>query len=480
MKRLIALALSVLMIFTCFVGCKDKANDNLANAVAYLENMYQTGEKGKPMEMLVDKDFLNVVTIDGVSYAVEWAVTVTEGASDAVKIAESDTENCIKIDVPEMTESDILFTATATVKDEKDNTATAEFSYKVTGVTVSTGDDVATILTNAYALAEGAKLDGEQTLTGTIKSIDTPYSDQYKNVTVTIVVEGHDDKPIKCFRLSGEGADTLTEGDKITVTGTIVNYQGTIEFDAGCVVKEIVKVSEAPKDDDVDDDEKTPEDTSSTEAPPQTMAQIVDEAYKLTGSNTIEATLTGKVSKLKTPYDANFKNMTVVMVVEGKEDKPIECYRMQAESVGNRMCVGDTITVTGTIKNYNGTIEFDAGCALRSHTSCGVVVPTDPKAIVDAAFALQPTESLPYFTTLTGKITKIATPYDAGYKNLTVIIEVEGTSGVKELKCYRMKGDGAENLVEGDVISVTGIIKNYKHSSGDCEVEFDASCTFTK
>ena len=143
---------------------------------------------------------------------------------------------------------------------------------------------------------------------------------------------------------------------------------------------------------------------------------------------------------------------------------------------------GDTITVTGMIKNYNGKIEFDQGCTMRKRVATGQVVtkPTDPKQIVDAAFALEPNDSLPYSVTLTGKITKIATAYDPGYKNLTVIIEVEGTSGVKELKCYRMKGTGAENLKVGDVITVTGKIKNYQHSSGDCEVEFDAGCTFVK
>ena len=55
------------------------------------------------------------------------------------------------------------------------------------------------------------------------------------------VIEGYDDKPIKCYRLAGDGADGLAVGDTITVTGIIANYQGTIEFEQGCVVKEIVK-----------------------------------------------------------------------------------------------------------------------------------------------------------------------------------------------------------------------------------------------
>ncbi len=89
------------------------------------------------------------------------------------------------------------------------------------------------ILAAAYALEEGASLEGELTLTGKIVSIDTEYNEEYKNITVTIVVEGCEDKPIQCFRLKGEGAEALAVDDVITVTGIIKNYSGTIEFDAG-------------------------------------------------------------------------------------------------------------------------------------------------------------------------------------------------------------------------------------------------------
>ena len=43
-------------------------------------------------------------------------------------------------------------------------------------------------------------------------------------------------------------------------------------------------------------------------------------------------------------------------------------------------------------------------------------------------------------------------------------------------------GDAAETeaLKVGDVITVTGIIKNYQHSSGDCGVEFNTGCLFVK
>lgn len=81
----------------------------------------------------------------------------------------------------------------------------------------------------AYALAVGESL-LTQTLTGTIKSIDTAYSADFKNITVTIQVGELADKTISCFRLAG-GAN-LAVGDVITVTGTLLNKDGKVQFDA--------------------------------------------------------------------------------------------------------------------------------------------------------------------------------------------------------------------------------------------------------
>ena len=104
----------------------------------------------------------------------------------------------------------------------------------------------AEIVDAAYALEKGGKLDGTYTLTGKITSVDTAWSDQYKNITVTIAVEGKEDKPIQAFRLKGEGAEGLAVGDTITVTGEIINYadsseKGKVEFNSGCTVSNIVK-----------------------------------------------------------------------------------------------------------------------------------------------------------------------------------------------------------------------------------------------
>lgn len=94
---------------------------------------------------------------------------------------------------------------------------------------------VVDVVDAAYALESGESLNGF-TLTGVIGKIDDAYSEKHGNITVTIVIDNRVNQPIQCFRLKGEGCDTLAVGDKITVTGNIVNYNGTIEFNSGCTL----------------------------------------------------------------------------------------------------------------------------------------------------------------------------------------------------------------------------------------------------
>ena len=700
MKRLISLLLLLTMLVSVFAGCAsdnggddttnpsgNNAESDLPSAKAYLVNMYQTGGKNDVMTLTKDLDVLSVVVVGGVSYTVEWAVSITAGASDSVKIGTSSKENHVLLDINETPADEIQFTATATIKDAAGQSETASFKYKV-AASATAGMTDEQIVEMAYGLAEGEIMDGSSTLTGEIKMIKTAYDASFQNITVIIQIGDLSDKRIECYRMTGAGCENLAIGDTITVTGVLKNYNGTIEFDAGCTLDNVVKgdVVEIPTDPKeiidaayalptgdalpyvavltgkitkidkpydsgyqnisvvitIEGREDKPllvyrlkgdgadalavEDvitvsgyicnyngtieytagctltsvvpgknhgTSTTpdnSTIPTTPTGIVDAAYNLAENTAMSAavtltgtvtkinedyndqyknitvtitvkgreskpikcyrlkgtgvenikigdkitvtgiiknyngtvefdlgctldkiedgdidvatdekaivdaayelasgadmgydvTLTGKIVGLVTPYDSEFGNMTVIIAVKGREAKPIECYRMKGDDVSNKLCIGDTITVTGRLKNYNGKIEFDANCKMTKYVSGGTKVPTDSKKIVDAAFALEGGTSLSYFATLTGKILTIDTEYSSQYKNITVTIEVQGSNGAKELKCYRMKGTGAENLAVGDTITVTGILKNHVHSSGDEEIEFDAGCTFTK
>ena len=91
-------------------------------------------------------------------------------------------------------------------------------------------NDPKQIVADAYALGESEELPYEATLTGKIVSIDDAYSSQYKNITVTMAVEGCEDKPIVCYRMKGDGVENLKVGDTITAVGTIKNFYGKVEF----------------------------------------------------------------------------------------------------------------------------------------------------------------------------------------------------------------------------------------------------------
>ena len=102
--------------------------------------------------------------------------------------------------------------------------------------------------------------------------------------------------------------------------------------------------------------------------------------------------------------------------------------------------------------------------------------PTDPVAIVNAAYALGAGEEMDYPVTLTGKITRVKTAYNSQYNNVTVVMVVAGCED-KPITCYRLAGVGVDQIDVGDTITVTGTIVNYQHSSGDTEVEFKQGCT---
>ena len=113
------------------------------------------------------------------------------------------------------------YTITAVVKAD-DGTVLDIASYPITIERVS--KDVKTV--NAlYELGENEDLaNGPHTLTGKITEVVTAYSERYGNITVDIVVEGAEDKPVRCYRIVGEGVDKIGVGDVITVTGELTHF----------------------------------------------------------------------------------------------------------------------------------------------------------------------------------------------------------------------------------------------------------------
>jgi DNA/RNA endonuclease YhcR with UshA esterase domain len=421
------------------VSAADKAGSEL-NALSVPASVSKTSEIELPSAGASYKDV-----------AVTWAVSGSSGASIS--------GGKLSVTVGKAIEK-LTLTATATCGSESRQ---REFTILVIPADLSEAD----IVNAVYALDKGAVLPGSYTLTGKVTKIDTPYSAQHGNITVTIQVGDMADKPIQCYRLTGEGADTIAVGDVITVTGTLKHYYNsnsgasTYEFDAGCGFK---RGSEPG--------------TGSDEA-----GRILDELYALAPGAAMEGTytLSGTVTKVNTPFDAGYNNVTVTITVAGHDDKPVQCFRMTGTGA-DKVKVGDRITVSGKLKNYKGTKEFDAGCTLDSiDFSAEDTTPkyTTQEEIVKALYALPLGDSLaggPY--TLAGVVKTVDTPYSAEHQNVTVTIIVAGLNDYPVM-CFRLEGTGADTIKVGDTVTVRGQLKNY-NSNGTPTYEFTTGCTIEK
>jgi len=235
------------------------------------------------------------------------------------------------------------------------------------------------------------------------------------------------------------------------------------------------------------------------------QAAILDAAYSLGEGESLTGgpyTLTGVITSIDTAWDPGYKNITVTIVCDGDTARPIQCYRLQGEGA-EKLAVGDTITVTGEIKNYSGTIEFDAKCNLDKVISANGDEPeateptateptaTEPTAtepdtkpatkpetkpaagtLADAiaeASKLANKEYLDYEVTITGTITDTPTQgqYSATEFKFTV------SDGTHSILCYYVAVTGGTPK-KGDTVTVTGKLTAYNGTA-----QFDSKSTAT-
>ena len=432
MKKIIALLMAIVLCMTMLWGAAVAEDENLASAKGLLDFWYKNKSRDKLTVTAEDYEVPAQLMIDGVVYPVTWKTDV-----DTIQIEEAENSKyLVKLDQNNAKELTYTLTATVTAPDG----STLDVSYQRVMPAMAAEMSYAQIVAAAYTLEDGASMSKTQRLFGTVTAVNTAWSDEYQNITVTIQVGDLADQPIQCFRLTGEGAKDLKEGDQITVEGTLKNYKGTIEFDKGCV---LVGFGDIPS-----------------------QAATLDAAYALDEGAAMSkpSVLKGEIVSIDTAWSDEYKNITVTIVCDGKAEQPVQCFRLSGEGA-EKLAVGDEIAVFGTIKNYKGTVEFDKGCKL---------IPVDSVASVKAlmaGYALEEGAAMTETSTVTGTVVAIPTAWSDEYKNITVNMVVAGLEDYV-LQCYRLSGEGADKLAEGDTITVTGTIKNYKGT-----VEFDKGCT---
>ena len=102
---------------------------------------------------------------------------------------------------------------------------------------------------------------------------------------------------------------------------------------------------------------KTPTTTATTASAADKA--LVDRAFALAQGETIEGvTLTGVVTSSQ-GYNEGYNNATFDLQVQGSSGaKTIYCYRVKPATARVDVLVGEQVSLTGTIQNYKGTIEF--------------------------------------------------------------------------------------------------------------------------
>ena len=146
----------------------------------------------------------------------------------------------------------------------------------------------------------------------------------------------------------------------------------------------------------------------------------------------------------------------------------------------NTFCISDSSFMT---PESSGTSQFPGGLMLKDVAeamtpSAGPTIYETPEEIVNAAYELELGGILSggHKYTLTGVITEIPSAWSDSYGNITVVIVVNNMTD-KPIECFRLKGEGANNLMVGDTITVTGELLKYNNNTETGKVEFNAGCT---
>ena len=190
------------------------------------------------------------------------------------------------------------------------------------------------VLAAAKDLEDKAKLEGQFKVTGKVTEVTGAYSDQYKNVTF-IITDGTN--TLEIFRAKGDEAANIAANDTVVLIGEVQKYGEKIQLvnaqiesrkaegaTTGSVVKDILDAA----------------------------ASLGDKEY-LEG----EFTVTGKVTEITAEYSEQYKNISF-MLSDGVAS--ILVYRTKGDEAAN-VKVGDTVTLTGKVQNYGGTIEIVNG-----------------------------------------------------------------------------------------------------------------------
>ena len=264
----------------------------------------------------VENDLFTISTVSGDKYV---SLYNTDFRPYALNATEAKSQKCM------------LFKTGSVISEEDDVDSNASPTY----------DTYEKIVDAAFELESNKSLkdpgDGSTSfeLKGKVVALEGNLTYSPFSPIVWIEVEGKEGKLIECYGLKA-GAVTdvskVTVGDIITVNGPIKNYKGTIEFN-GCTLEEYVAGS-----------------GNGTYANQQAIVDAVlalNSGYGIGGTHTLGGVISAIDGK-----EVTFKIGDATLVVY----KPYDAEGTELDLSNAK--TGDTISVTGNVKNDENTIKF--------------------------------------------------------------------------------------------------------------------------
>ena len=255
-----------------------------------------------------------------------------------------------------------------------------------------------------------------------------------------------------------EANHPLNVGDKITLTGKILNYNNTPEIKNGDVVileRATVKIDTI----EVSVCEALEEGSSLNDK------DYSDDVFRVFG-------------RLKGTDAVNNNGQHTFEMACGDEIfKPYNCNGAEGLELGK----GDSVKVTGKLYNYGGVIEISNGTVelIEKSGQEEVIIESTVSEAVAVVMALEPGAKTDDRYAVTGFVDSIATPYNEDYGNISFFMTDNMDAPTYDFEAYRVSvtPQQAEKIVLGVKVTVTAALQRYYKAATETLDEIDLAET---
>ena len=239
-----------------------------------------------------------------------------------------------------------------------------------------------------------------------------------------------------------EANKPLNVGDKITLTGKIMNYNNTPEIKNGDVVI-LERISVEIDTIDVDVCEALEEGSALN------PGDYTDDVFRVYGRLKGTETL------------SNTGLHTFEMACGEDIFKPYNCKGEDGLELGK----GDSVVVIGKLYNYNGVIEISNGTVVLLERSKEeeIITAVTVSEAVEIAMALENGKTTEDRYAVTGYVDSIATAFSEQYQNISFFMTDDMEAPAYNFEAFRVKctAEEAEKIVVGAKVTVTAALQHY-------------------